>query len=235
MQLRNFPESTIHMNWFTKLLSSTLGKKVIMALTGLFLISFLVIHLIGNLQLLHDDGGRAFNIYARFMTSNPVIKTISYLLYTSILVHALWALILTRQNRKSRGVSYAVTNKSSAWTSRNMGILGTIILVFTVIHMRQFWAEMHWGEVPMANYNGEEVKDLYKIVAFAFEKPEYVALYAVCMIALAFHLWHGFSSAFQTLGLNHLKYNGVIEFVGRVISIVIPAAFAWIPIKMFFL
>lgn len=222
------------MNWFTKFLSSTLGKKVIMALTGLFLISFLIIHLIGNLQLLHDDGGKAFNIYAKFMTSNPLIKTVSYLLYTSIVVHALWALFLTIQNRKARGTGYAVNNKSSEWSSRNMGILGTIILVFTVIHMRQFWAEMHWGAVPMANYDGVEVKDLYTIVAFAFAQPVYVALYVVCMIALAFHLWHGFSSAFQTLGLNHLKYNGIINFVGRTLAIVLPAAFAWIPIAMFF-
>lgn len=223
------------MNWFTKFLSSTLGKKLIMALTGLFLISFLIIHLIGNLQLLHDDGGRAFNIYAKFMTSNPLIKTVSYLLYTSILVHALWALLLSLQNRKARGGGYAITNKSSEWSSRNMGILGTIILIFTVIHMRQFWAEMHWGSVPMATYDGVEVKDLYTIVAFAFEQPVYVILYAVCMVALAFHLWHGFSSAFQTLGLNHLKYNGVINFVGRTFAIVVPAAFAWIPIAMFFL
>jgi succinate dehydrogenase / fumarate reductase cytochrome b subunit len=222
------------MNWFTKFLSSTLGKKVIMALTGLFLISFLVIHLIGNLQLLHDDGGRAFNIYARFMTTNPLIKTISYLLYSSIIVHALWALFLTTQNRKARGGSYAVTNKSSAWTSRNMGVLGTMVLIFIVIHMRQFWAEMHWGGIATADYDGEAVKDLYAIVALAFKEPWYVALYTVSMIAMAFHLWHGFSSAFQTLGLNHLKYNKGIDFVGRVIAIVIPAAFAWIPIKMFF-
>ncbi len=222
------------MNWFTKLLSSTLGKKVIMALTGLFLISFLVIHLIGNLQLLKDDGGHAFNVYAKFMTSNPLIKTISYTLYASIIIHAFWALLLTLQNRKARGGSYVMNNKSSAWTSRNMGILGTIILVFLVIHMKDFWAQMHWGSVPMATYDGQEVKDLYKIVGLAFEAAWYVALYVVCMIALAFHLWHGFSSAFQTLGLNHLKYNGVINFVGRTIAIVIPAAFAWIPIAMFF-
>jgi succinate dehydrogenase / fumarate reductase cytochrome b subunit len=223
------------MNWFTTFLSSSLGKKLIMALTGLFLITFLIVHLIGNLQLLHDDGGRAFNIYARFMTTNPLIKTVSYLLYTSIVVHAVWALLLTLQNRKARGSSYATINKSSAWSSRNMGVLGTVILVFIVIHMRQFWAEMHWGSVPMANYDGEEVKNLYEIVAFAFESPVYVGLYIISMVALAFHLWHGFASGFQTLGLNHAKYNGVIEFVGKVIAVVIPAAFAWIPIKMFFL
>lgn len=205
-----------------------------MALTGLFLITFLIVHLIGNLQLLHDDGGKAFNIYARFMTSNPLIKTVSYLLYASILVHVIWAILLTILNRKARGGSYAITNKSSAWTSRNMGVLGTIILVFLVIHMRQFWAEMHWGGIPTVNYDGEEVKDLYTVVALAFSEVWYVVLYVVCMAALSFHLWHGFSSAFQTLGLNHLKYNGVIDFVGRTIAIVIPAAFAWIPIEMFF-
>lgn len=205
-----------------------------MALTGLFLISFLVIHLIGNLQLLKHDGGQAFNIYARFMTSNPLIKTISYLLYTSIVVHALWALLLTLQNRKARGGSYAMDNKSSAWTSRNMGILGTIILVFIIIHMRDFWAQMHWGGIPTVNYDGQEVKDLYSIVALAFSQAWYVALYVVCMVVLAFHLWHGFSSAFQTLGLNHLKYNKLIDVVGKTIAIVIPAAFAWIPIAMFY-
>lgn len=216
-------------------MSSSLGKKLIMALTGLFLITFLIVHLIGNLQLLHDDGGRAFNIYARFMTTNPLIKTVSYLLYTSILIHAIWALLLTLQNKKARGSSYAIVNKSSAWSSRNMGVLGTIILVFVVIHMKDFWAQMHWGGIPSANYDGEEVKDLYAIVALAFSELWYVILYVVCMGALAFHLWHGFASGFQTLGLNHAKYNGVIEFVGKVIAVVIPAAFAWIPIKMFFL
>jgi succinate dehydrogenase / fumarate reductase cytochrome b subunit len=223
------------MNWFTKFLSSSLGKKLIMALTGLFLIVFLVVHLLGNLQLLHDDGGQAFNVYARFMTTNPVIKTVSYLLYTFILVHVVYAILLTRQNRLARGGSYAISNKSSGWASRNMGILGTLIFIFLVIHMRQFWAEMHWGGIPVVTYDGEEYKDLYSIVAFAFESPLYVGLYTICMIALAFHLWHGFSSAFQTLGLNHLKYNGVIEFVGRAFAIIVPAAYAWIPVNMFFL
>src|ERR1044072_1634375 len=121
------------MNWFTTLLSSTLGRKLFMAFTGLFLIIFLVVHLAGNLQLLHADGGRAFNIYAQFMTSNPLIKTVSYLNYTFILVHVIWAILLTIRNNKARGSEgYAVSNSSSAWTSRNMGILGTFILIFIV-------------------------------------------------------------------------------------------------------
>lgn len=223
------------MNWFATLFTSTLGRKLIMALTGLFLISFLVIHLIGNLQLLKDDGGEAFNVYAYFMTHNPLIKTISYILYASILIHALWALFLSIQNRKARGSEgYAISNKASSVASRNMGILGTVIFIFIVIHMKDFWAEMHWGSVPTKTYDGQEVKDLYALVAGAFAQSWYVALYVISMIMLAFHLWHGFASAFQTLGLNHAKYNPAIKFVGQVFAIVIPALFAWIPINMFF-
>jgi succinate dehydrogenase / fumarate reductase, cytochrome b subunit len=222
------------MNWFTSLLSSTLGRKLLMALTGLFLILFLVVHLIGNLQLLKDDGGEAFNIYAQFMTSNPLIKIVSYVNYTFILVHVIWAILLSRKNRQARGdVRYAVNKNSSEWTSRNMGILGTFILLFLVIHLKGFWYEMHWGGIATANYEGKEVKDLYTVVEAAYGQLWYVGVYVVSMLILAFHLWHGFASAFQTLGLNHLKYNPVIKVVGRAFAIIVPALFALIPIWMF--
>lgn len=221
------------MNWFTKLFSSSLGKKLIMALTGLFLITFLVVHLIGNLQLLKNDGGEAFNIYAAFMTSNPIIKIISYTLYASIVIHVVWAVILSRGNSQARGQKYVVVKNSSPWASRNMGILGTLILIFLVIHLKDFWAEMHWGGISKVTYGDHEVKDLYTLVAIWFEKGWYVALYTICMAVLAFHLWHGFASAFQTLGLNHVKYNPVIRFVGRAFAIIVPALFALIPIWMF--
>jgi succinate dehydrogenase / fumarate reductase, cytochrome b subunit len=223
------------MNWFLKLFSSTLGKKLVMAVTGLFLISFLVIHLIGNLQLLKYDGGKAFNVYAQFMTHNPVIKTISYTLYTSILVHIVWAIMLTVRNRSARGSQgYVVVKNSSSIASRNMGILGTFIFIFLVIHLKDFWAVMHWGDILRVTYEGEEYKDLYSITAEAFTQLWYVALYVVSMIMLGFHLWHGFSSAFQTLGLNHLKYNNLINFIGRAFAIIVPALFALIPIWMFY-
>jgi len=222
------------MNWFTSLLSSTLGRKLLMALTGLFLILFLVVHLIGNLQLLKDDGGEAFNIYAQFMTSNPLIKIVSYVNYTFILVHVIWAILLSRKNRQARGdVRYAVNKNSSEWTSRNMGILGTFILLFLVIHLKGFWYEMHWGGIATANYEGKEVKDLYTVVEAAYGQLWYVGVYVVSMLILAFHLWHGFASAFQTLGLNHLKYNPVIKVIGRAFAIIVPALFALIPIWMF--
>jgi succinate dehydrogenase / fumarate reductase cytochrome b subunit len=223
------------MNWFTNFFSSTIGRKFLMALTGLFLILFLVVHLAGNLQLLHEDQGRAFNIYAQFMTSNPLIKAISYVNYFFILLHIVVAIALTIRNRGSRGPQgYAVVRNSSAWASRNMGILGTIIAIFLAVHLQGFWWRMHNGPINMTTYDGQETKNLYEIVEFAYQNIGIVSFYVVCMIFLAFHLVHGFASAFQTLGLNHIKYNRVIKFVGVAFAIIVPALFALIPIYMYF-
>ncbi len=223
------------MNWFTNFFSSSIGRKLVMALTGLFLILFLVIHLIGNLQLLKSDSGQAFNIYAKVMTSNPFIKVISYVNYTAILVHVIWSIIITRRNKAARGPrGYAVVDNSSHWTSRNMGILGTFIFIFIILHLRDFWYEMHWGGIPTATYDGVEYNNLYDVVDHVYSEIWFVALYVVSMALLAFHLFHGFGSAFQTLGLNHLKYNPVIKFVGVAFAIVVPALFALIPVYMYF-
>jgi succinate dehydrogenase / fumarate reductase, cytochrome b subunit len=222
------------MNWFLKFLSSSIGRKLLMALTGLFLILFLVVHLAGNLQLLKDDGGRAFNVYAQFMTSNPVIKVVSYVNYALILVHIVWAIMLSRQNRAARGSEgYAVSNNSSHWTSRNMGILGTLILLFLVFHLQGFWWRMHNGPINSVDYDGASVKNLYEVVDTAYALWWYVVIYVISMGVLAFHLWHGFISAFQTLGLNHPKYNPVIKFVGKAFAIIVPLLFAIIPILMY--
>lgn len=222
------------MNWFLKFLSSSIGRKLLMALTGLFLILFLVVHLAGNLQLLKDDGGRAFNIYAQFMTSNPLIKTISYVNYALILLHVIWAIWLTKSNTSARGPEgYAVSKNSSHWTSRNMGILGTLIFIFLIIHLRGFWWKMHNGPINSVDYDGASVKNLFEIVDAAYSLWWYVLLYVVSMAVLAFHLWHGFISAFQTLGLNHPKYSPLIKFVGKAFSIIVPLLFAIIPIFMY--
>jgi succinate dehydrogenase / fumarate reductase cytochrome b subunit len=223
------------MKWFLDLFTSSLGRKLVMALTGIFLVLFITIHLIGNLQLLKGDEGKAFNLYAAFMTTNPLIKTVSYLNYTFILIHVFWALALTIRNRQARGPEgYAVTSsKSTTWSSRNMGILGTIIFIFIIIHLQQFWAQMHWGGIATSDYDGKVVKNLYGVVAFAYQNLWNVVLYVVCMGVLGFHLWHGFASSFQTLGLNHPKYTPVISFVGKAFSIVVPALFAVIPVKMY--
>lgn len=139
------------------LFSSSLGKKLIMSLTGLFLCTFLIVHLIGNLQLFKNDEGYAFNNYAHFMTQFPPIKVVSYLLYASLIIHAVYALILTSKNKAARPIGYNQTagNSNSKWNSRNMGILGTIILVFLATHMQHFWFQYKFGTTPFIEYKTE--------------------------------------------------------------------------------
>jgi succinate dehydrogenase / fumarate reductase cytochrome b subunit len=112
-----------------------------------------------------------------------------------------------------------------------MGLLGTIILIFLIIHLRNFWYEMHFGAIDM-DLNGN--KNLYKVVNAAFSQPLYVALYVLSMVGLGYHLAHGFASGFQTLGLNHPKYTPFIKKLGNLIAILIPLGFAIIPIIMYF-
>lgn len=244
-----------------------------MSLTGLFLCSFLIVHMVGNLQLFYNDAGLAFNKYAVFMTTNPLIKTVSYLLYFTILFHAFKGIYLAYKNKKARPIGYAVYNgkSNSHWTSRNMGILGTIILVFIVVHMSDFWFEYKFGNIPYTEYQVnletgkldkvafletenpnfkmdakiEErtigmtkiiiTKDLYREVSEEFKEWYLVVLYLISMFAISFHLYHGFASAFQSLGLNHIKYNSIIKFLGTwIFSIAIPVGFAAMPLYFFF-
>ena len=280
------------------LLKSSIAKKYWMALTGLFLCLFLAGHLAGNLQLLVPNNALNFNQYALFMTSNPAVKLLSYLTYISILFHAIDVIALTIQNKKARPIGYAKTNGStSSFASRNMAVLGTIILVFIVTHMVNFWAKMHFDKnMPLMTktidvqgqkqnfYVGTQVgqffpveqvakegdkadqtmmpkqfviknrtelyysqadvktadlyKDLYKITIDFFKDTKYGLYftigYVLAMIALAFHLWHGFQSAFQSLGVNSSKLTPVIKFFGRAFALVVPLLFAIIPIILHF-
>ncbi|MBK6932628.1 MAG: succinate dehydrogenase cytochrome b subunit [Saprospirales bacterium] len=225
------------MGWFSKFLTSSIGQKIIMALTGIFLILFLVVHLMGNLQLLKDDGGEAFNIYAYFMTHNPLIKTVSYLLYAAILLHAVQGILLWQMNKAARGAQrYAVSHvRASERASRNMAWLGIIIFVFIALHLYQFWFQMHWGTLVYVEYDTypHAVKDLYALVAASYENLGFVVFYVISMFVVGYHLWHGFWSAFQTLGLNHSKYTPLIKGIGAIYSIAVPLLFAAIPVVMY--
>lgn len=268
------------------LLKSSIGKKYWMALTGLFLCLFLVGHLVGNLQLIYGTDLQ-FNQYAHFMTTNPAVKVLSYVTYISILFHAIDGILLTIQNRKARPIGYAKNNAraNSAWASRNMAVLGTLILVFIVTHMCNFWAKMHFAEMPlqtqevaspmgvMEMYNttnggfvakhqvesgqfelkngkdfyvpnsdvkyAEGYKDLYKITVDFFKDPTYGLIatigYVLAMFVLAFHLLHGFKSAFQSLGVNHNGYNSLIKTIGTAFAVIVPILFAIIPLYIHFI
>ncbi len=226
------------MNWFIKFLSSSIGRKLVMSLTGLFLILFLTVHLIGNLQLFKDDGGQAFNVYAQLMTTNPLIKFIAYGNYFFILLHAFLGIYLAIYNRKAKGLQPAVTNPNVkiSWASKNMAILGGIILAFIIMHMGDFWLKMKLGELNMVTYAGVEgeVKDLYERVSISFKELWIVIVYLIGLVALAFHLNHGFQSAFQSLGLNHKKYTPLIKSLGSLYSIIVPIGFALMPIYYYF-
>ncbi|MCI5055772.1 MAG: succinate dehydrogenase cytochrome b subunit [Flavobacteriales bacterium] len=220
------------------LIKSSIVKKYWMAGTGLFLCVFLVGHLAGNLQLLMNplEAKESFNAYAKFMTSNPAVKILSYITYFSIIFHAIDGILLVMQNKKARPEKYAYNKpgNSSLWTSRYMGILGTIILIFIVVHMSGFWAAMHFNLEPTYRLeDGTLVKNLYDEVITAFHVPWYVLFYVLCMAALAFHLSHGFQSAFQSMGLRHQKYTTLINKTGIGFSILISVLFAIIPIFIY--
>ena len=226
------------MAWFSQFLNSSIGAKLVMALTGLFLILFLSVHLAGNLQLLKDDGGEAFNTYAYFMTHNPLIKVISWGNYFFILYHAFTGIRLWLANRAARGgTNYAVqSTKNSGFSARNMAWFGIIILVFIILHMVQFWGVMHFGDLAEVSYpnHPEPVADLFTLVADTYKNGFFVAFYVVSMGVVGLHLWHGFQSAFQTIGLNHKKYTPLIRFVGMAFSVGLAVGFAVIPVLSYF-
>lgn len=213
-----------------------------MSLTGIFLLVFLIIHLLGNLQLLANDGGQAFNVYTYFMTHNPLIKIISYCLYAGILIHSIQGIALWLTNKKAargpRSKRYEVYNSETiSFAARNMAWLGILIFIFLVIHLKDFWYVMKFtSDLQMLTYPGEqhEYKNLYAQVGVEFKEPWVIVIYTLSMIALAFHLWHGFSSSFQTLGINHPKYTPVIKFLGKAYAILVPIGFAAIPIIFYF-
>lgn len=224
------------MSWITDTFGSSVGKKLIMSLTGLFLTIFLIIHLIGNLAIFSDDGGLSFNNYAVFMTTFPLIKAVSYLLYLGILVHALFALILWIGNRKARPVGYAVerANENSTWASRSMILLGSLILIFLIMHLKDFWWQYKFSGGYEFEIDANGNKDLYKLVVAQFQFTYVLVAYLIGLVALAIHLWHGFQSAFQTLGLNHQRYTPVIKFLGVLYAVLVPLGFATMPVYVYF-
>jgi len=223
------------MNWLLNALTSGLGRKVIMSLTGIFLILFLLVHLVGNLQLLKSDGGDAFNVYSQFMAHNPLIQLVSKGNFFFILLHITVAISLYVKNRMARPIGYKVSagSANSSWASRSMSLLGILIFIFILIHLKGFWYNFKFGVVPTTMVDGLEMHDAYTWVLDAYTNPLISTFYVISMIVLGFHLWHGFSSAFQSLGLNHVKYTGFIKVLGKLYAIIIPALFAIIPIYLY--
>lgn len=218
------------MKWVIDLFTSSLGRKLIMALTGLFLISFLVIHCTINAMIFYNDHGATFSHWGHFMGTNPIIRTLEIGLVAGFLFHIVQGLLLWKTNSAARPVRYSVTAPppKSTWYSRSMGLLGTLLLLFLIMHTAHFWIPNRANQFA----HGEELP-LYSMMLDVFSNPLIVILYVAGCFSLFWHLLHGFASAFQSLGLNHQKYNGLISFLGTAFSIVVPFLFALMPIAIY--
>jgi succinate dehydrogenase / fumarate reductase cytochrome b subunit len=217
-----------------KIMQSSIGKKMLMGLTGLFLISFLIVHCLLNSFIFFNDGGLLFNQGAKFMATNPIIRAMEYVLFLGLIIHMVQALILTMQNNKARPVKYVMQGSAanSKWYSRSMGLLGTLLLLFLIIHLAHFWVKSRFTGLPGEDANGNE--NLYAVMQEVFHIWWVVVVYVAGVISLAYHLLHGFQSAFQTLGWNHPKYSPTIKKIGIFFSIIISIIFALMPICIYF-
>lgn len=206
-----------------KVLFSSVTKKFIMALAGLFLLMFLPIHLVINLMLLKSDP-EPFNKAAHFMATFPVIKVIEIVLILAILVHIANGIYLQIQNWLARPVGYAGGNKSeTSFFSRFMIWTGAAVLTFLVFHFFNFYF------IRLGFVEGDP-ENFYAVVHNLFKIPAYNYIYLVCFALLGLHLYHAFSSAFQTLGLNHRFWTPVVKVAALIYAIVLPLGFAFISI-----
>ncbi len=232
-QNNEFLTVNLTMNWFTQTLNSTLGKKYVMGITGLFLMLFLVVHCGINALVFFPDDGELFNRAAHFMATNFFIRMGEVVLFLGIIWHVIQSAIVTRTNAKARPQGYAKFANSSPWYSRSMGLLGTLILIFLVIHLAHFWVKSRITGLEEVNYGSEKMEDLYIKMVETFSNLWVVIVYVVAMISLSYHLMHGFQSAFQTFGINHKKYTPLIQMIGMIYSIVLPLLFAAMPIVIY--
>ena len=218
---------------FGNAFSSSIGKKLIMGITGLFLITFLIVHCFLNSLIFVNDGGLTFNIGAHFMATNWLIRAMEIVLFAGLLAHVYQGFRLVFENQAARPVKYAVNNgaANSKWYSRSMGLLGTLLLIFLIVHISKFWVVSRFTGIPTVDANGHE--DLFAVMVETFKNPLLVLLYVLAMVSLAYHLLHGFASAFQTLGWNHKKYTPIIKAVGFWYSIIISLIFASMPVAIY--
>jgi succinate dehydrogenase / fumarate reductase cytochrome b subunit len=205
---------------------SSIAKKVWMSLTGVFLITFLVVHLSINLLTLCSDP-ELFNAASHFMGHNPIMQVMQYVLAAGFIIHIAFGIYLQLNNMKARPVKYAYNKPgtSSPWNSRNMIITGVLVLLFLLLHLKDFFWEIKFGDM---SYRSD-----YELVTNLFGAWYYTLIYVVAFVLLGLHLDHGFQSAFQSIGVNHSRYNALIRNTGRGFSFLIATGFSLIAIYHF--
>ncbi|TDE06560.1 succinate dehydrogenase cytochrome b subunit [Flavobacterium hiemivividum] len=208
------------------LLKSSIAKKVAMALSGIFLMLFLAQHFFINMTSVFSSD--TFNSISHFMGNNPLVQfVIQPILIVGVIFHFTMGFVLEIQNRNARPISYAKNNgaANSSWTSRNMIYSGVVVLAFLGLHFYDFWfPEMVYKYVEVSPL--DETRYFHELVA-KFESPVRTGLYSLSFILLALHLWHGFSSSFQSVGFNN-KYSRSLKAFGYAFAIVIPFGFIFI-------
>jgi len=223
------------MSWFSQFLVSSIGRKFVMAFTGLFLIVFLVVHCYVNAMIFYNDNGVEFNKAAHFMGTNPIIRFAELGLFAGLLLHIIQGLLLWSENRKRRPINYNVTsgNVNSTWYSRSMGLLGTLILLFLILHLAHFWVPSRFTGLEEIVIDGKPHHNLYIEMQNVFKELWVVVIYVLGVLSLAYHLLHGFQSSFQTIGWRNGKYKSIFIAIGTIFAILIPLVFASMPIAMY--
>lgn len=230
---------------FKHFFTTSIGKKITMALTGFFLIMFLIVHCGINSMIFFNDHGETFNHWGHFMGSNLIVRTMEIGLFAFLLLHIIQGLILWVQNNAARPVKYAYNKPgtNSTWYSRSMGLLGTLILLFLILHMYHFWLPSRFGgmanvhaleNTTLGDYANQEAHNLYREMEMVFRNPIIVIIYVLGVASLCWHLIHGFQSAFQTFGWKNKKYASLIKATGLAYSLVISIMFALMPVAMYF-
>uniref|UniRef100_UPI004049909B succinate dehydrogenase cytochrome b subunit n=1 Tax=Flavobacterium sp. TaxID=239 RepID=UPI004049909B len=213
-------------------------RKSIIALTGLFLCVFLIVHLSANCILLLPEtiARDLYNSYSTTLRENPLVKIIAYVLYISIILHAVYALLVTRRNKKAKPQKYVVnhSNENSTWTSQNMGLIGTSILLFIIVHLANFWARIKLGIGEEVGLDRLGNKDVYEVTYQLFQNIYFVIFYTLISIPLALHLHHGLKSAFKTLGFYHKKGLEIVAKVSLFYAVIMGIGFGIIPLIVYF-
>lgn len=223
--------------------SSAVGRKLVMALTGIFLILFLLVHAGLNACIFADwvdttDNGEMFNRAAHFMGSTIVTRIMEIILFVGFIAHIVQGYVVEAKNRKRRGQDYKIElgNRGSTWMSRSMALLGTLIFMFLILHISKFWwSSRVTHDLDPVNYgNGVQMHDLFLRMYDVFQNPIIVIIYVLSVLFLGFHLWHGFHSAFRSMGVHNKKYLSLLKALGYGYTVIICVLFALMPISMYF-
>jgi len=220
----------------SSIFTSSLGKKLLMSLAGIFLIVFLLVHMGINLLIVIFDDPMVYNKAAHIMSTNILIKIFEIILFGGFLLHMIYALILQIQNWVARPNRYNKTNYSNtSFFSKFMIHTALITLVFLVIHMMDFYLRAKFGHGAEVIVDGVVYHDFASEIVDKFKMLPFVIFYIAAFVFLGFHLVHGFQSAFKTLGMDHKKYTPVVQFLAIIYSTIIVGGYSFIPVYIYFL